>query len=103
MSAADSQMPILEHLRELRRRMFIAAVAVVVGAVVGFIFRDWLLDLIVDPYEKATRVMTTKRVMTRIGCAIRCTFPRTNDKFSRVSQRRCQLGNGQLEWRQRLG
>jgi sec-independent protein translocase protein TatC len=54
MSPADSQMPILEHLRELRRRMFIAAIAVVIGAVVGFVFRDWLLDLMVDPYEKAT-------------------------------------------------
>ena len=47
-------MPILEHLHEMRRRMFIAAVAVVVGAIVGFIFRDRLLDLIVEPYEQAT-------------------------------------------------
>ena len=50
----QSQMPILEHLHELRRRLFVAAVAVVVGAIVGFIFRDRLLDLIVEPYELAT-------------------------------------------------
>ncbi len=47
-------MPVLEHLRELRRRLLIAAVAVMVGAIIGFIFRDRLLDLIVDPYERAT-------------------------------------------------
>lgn len=50
----DGRMPILEHLRELRRRLLVAAIAVVVGAIVGFIVRDWLLDLIVEPYEAAT-------------------------------------------------
>ncbi len=52
--STDARMPILEHLKELRRRLFIGAVAVLVGAVIGFIVRDWLLDLIVDPYERAT-------------------------------------------------
>lgn len=51
---AQGQMPILEHLRELRRRLLISVVAVLVGAIVAFIFRDRLLDLIVDPYERAT-------------------------------------------------
>lgn len=52
--SSEARMSILEHLQELRRRLFIGAVAVLVGAVVGFIVRDWLLDLIVDPYERAT-------------------------------------------------
>ena len=52
--SSEARMPILEHLHEMRRRMFIAAVAVVVGAIIGFIFRDRLLDLIVEPYERAT-------------------------------------------------
>jgi sec-independent protein translocase protein TatC len=50
----DARMPVLEHLRELRRRLLIAVTAVIVGAIVGFILRDRLLDLIVDPYERAT-------------------------------------------------
>lgn len=50
----QGQMPILEHLRELRRRLLIAVIAVVIGAIIGFIFRDRLLDIIVDPYERAT-------------------------------------------------
>ena len=52
--STGAPMPILAHLKELRRRLFIGAVAVLVGAVIGFIIRDWLLDLIVDPYERAT-------------------------------------------------
>lgn len=44
----------LGHLRELRRRMFVAAVAVVLGAIVAFIFRTRILDLLVKPYERAT-------------------------------------------------
>ena len=50
----EVRMPLLGHLRELRRRMLIAAVAVVLGAIVAFIFRGWILDLLVRPYERAT-------------------------------------------------
>ncbi len=50
----EARMPILEHLHELRRRLSIAAISVLVGAIVGFIFRNRLLDLIVEPYERAT-------------------------------------------------
>lgn len=52
--STGARMPILEHLKELRRRLFIGAIAVLIGAVIGFIVRDWLLDLMVDPYERAT-------------------------------------------------
>ena len=44
----------LGHLRELRRRLLIATVAVVLGAIVAFVFRSWILDLLVRPYERAT-------------------------------------------------
>ena len=47
-------MPILGHLRELRRRLLIAVGAVVIGAVLAFIFRGWILDVLVRPYERAT-------------------------------------------------
>ena len=51
---ADARMPILGHLRELRRRLLVASIAVVLGTIIAFVFRDWLLDLIVDPFERAT-------------------------------------------------
>ncbi len=47
-------MPMLGHLRELRRRLLIAVVAVVLGAIVAFVFRSWILDLLIRPYERAT-------------------------------------------------
>ena len=51
---ADARMPILGNLRELRRRLLVASIAVVLGTIIAFVFRDWLLDLIVDPFERAT-------------------------------------------------
>lgn len=44
----------MEHLSELRTRIFKAAIAVVVGTIVAFIFRDWIFDILVAPYERVT-------------------------------------------------
>lgn len=44
--------PIMEHLAELRRRLFKASLAVVAGAIAAFVFREWIFDLIVAPYER---------------------------------------------------
>jgi len=41
----------MAHLDELRARLFKASLAVIVGAIVAFIFRDWIFDLLVAPYE----------------------------------------------------
>lgn len=43
--------PIMAHLEELRSRIFKAGLAVIIGAIVAFIFRDWIFDLLVAPYE----------------------------------------------------
>ncbi len=43
--------PTMAHLEELRSRIFKAALAVIAGAIVAFIFRDWIFDLLVAPYE----------------------------------------------------
>ena len=45
--------PILEHLEELRWRLVKSAVALTVGAVVAFFFRDWLFELLESPYRRA--------------------------------------------------
>lgn len=46
----DSRMPLTEHLRELRNRLFKALLAFVVATVVCFIFRGTLLDWLMRPY-----------------------------------------------------
>ncbi len=42
-------MSLREHLRELRRRFIIAAAAVVLGSVVGFVLYDEMFSLLADP------------------------------------------------------
>ena len=43
-------MTLFEHLRELRDRLFKSAVAVVLGFVVGFVFRAPVFDVLIKPY-----------------------------------------------------
>jgi sec-independent protein translocase protein TatC len=45
-----AQMSLMEHLRELRRRIIISIVAVVVGATIAFLFYNRILDFLVHPY-----------------------------------------------------
>jgi sec-independent protein translocase protein TatC len=48
--ASDGSMTLIEHVRELRNRLFIASIGVVVGLIVGFIISDWVFDLLSGPY-----------------------------------------------------
>ncbi len=43
-------MPLMEHLRELRRRMTIAVIAILLGTVVGWIIYPSVFDIIKQPY-----------------------------------------------------
>jgi len=47
-------MPLVEHLSELRRRLIISVLALVVGAIVGFIVYDSILSLLLRPYTEVT-------------------------------------------------
>lgn len=49
----EPRQPILEHLNELRWRLVKSAAALTVGAVIAFLFRDWLFDLLESPYRQA--------------------------------------------------
>jgi sec-independent protein translocase protein TatC len=44
--------PLMAHLDELRSRIIKAAVAIVVGAIVAFVFRNWIFELLIAPYER---------------------------------------------------
>ena len=46
---------ILGHLEELRSRLLKASAALVVGAIVAFIFRNWCFDVLVAPFKEATQ------------------------------------------------
>ncbi|MFI9841761.1 twin-arginine translocase subunit TatC [Nonomuraea sp. NPDC051941] len=47
---AEGRMPLMEHLRELRNRLLIAAAAVVVGIIIGWIFFDPVWAFIKEPF-----------------------------------------------------
>jgi sec-independent protein translocase protein TatC len=48
--AADGSMTLLEHLRELRSRLFKASLGIVAGMVVGWLLSGQVLNLITQPY-----------------------------------------------------
>jgi len=48
----DGRMSLGDHLRELRRRFVIAAVAIAVGSVLGWVEYDWLFTQIMAPLRK---------------------------------------------------
>ena len=48
----DGRMSLGDHLRELRRRFLIAAAAIVVGSVLGWVKYDWLFAQIMAPLRK---------------------------------------------------
>jgi sec-independent protein translocase protein TatC len=51
---SGSHMPVLDHLRELRRRILVSALAVTIGAVVMFFFSNAVISFLVEYYKDAT-------------------------------------------------
>ena len=47
-------MPLVAHLSELRRRLIISVVALVVGAIVGFVLYNRILSILLRPYTEVT-------------------------------------------------
>ncbi|MBL7259017.1 twin-arginine translocase subunit TatC [Paractinoplanes lichenicola] len=48
--ASDGSMTLIDHVRELRNRLFIASLGLVVGLIVGFIVSQWVFGLLEAPY-----------------------------------------------------
>ena len=48
----DGRMSLGDHLRELRRRFVVAATAIAVGSVLGWVEYDWLFNQIMAPLRK---------------------------------------------------
>jgi sec-independent protein translocase protein TatC len=50
--ASDGSMTLIEHVRELRNRLFWASLGLVAGLIVGFILSQWMFHLLEQPYCK---------------------------------------------------
>jgi sec-independent protein translocase protein TatC len=73
-----ARMTLVEHLGELRSRLFKAAVALVLGSIVGFVLSNRALNFLIDPYCQAQKGKSCQLVVidplegfgTRIKIAI---------------------------------
>ncbi|BEL02383.1 twin-arginine translocase subunit TatC [Actinoplanes sichuanensis] len=48
--ASDGSMTLIEHVRELRNRLFFASLGIVAGLIVGFLLSERVFDLLAAPY-----------------------------------------------------
>ncbi|MET0448019.1 MAG: twin-arginine translocase subunit TatC [Aeromicrobium sp.] len=72
--APGGNMPLMEHLRELRSRLTRAVLAILLGTIVAWIFYEPILDFLTEPYNDirpllAERGIETDIVITGIGGA----------------------------------
>lgn len=61
----DGRMPLMEHLRELRNRLFKAAIALLIGAIIGYIVFPWVWHVLEGPY---CRIPQPNRDIGGVGC-----------------------------------
>jgi sec-independent protein translocase protein TatC len=67
--ASDGSMTLMEHVRELRTRLFIASIGLVVGLIIGFVFAKPVFNFLSQPYCQ----LPTSQVMQRNG-TFQCRF-----------------------------
>ena len=58
--AADGSMTLIEHVRELRNRLFFASIGLVVGLIVGFIISKWVFHILQEPYCRIPSSLTVQ-------------------------------------------
>ncbi|GAA5003245.1 twin-arginine translocase subunit TatC [Actinopolymorpha pittospori] len=59
----EGRMALVEHLRELRSRLFKAVGAMVIGGILGWIFYSQLFDLLKHPLDDAIANLNAKRAL----------------------------------------
>jgi sec-independent protein translocase protein TatC len=53
----EGSMTVVEHLEELRRRLIISVAAVGLFSIIGFVFFQRILDLLLQPYQTALQTL----------------------------------------------
>jgi len=69
---AHGRMTLMEHLTELRRRIIICAIAIVVGGIIGFILYSRILHVLSHPYAEVTK---NRGICGPSGCKLVATDP----------------------------
>ena len=58
--AADGSMTLIDHVRELRNRLFFASLGLIAGLIVGFILSQWVFHLLEAPYCRLPSSIATR-------------------------------------------
>ncbi|WP_250035414.1 twin-arginine translocase subunit TatC [Paractinoplanes maris] len=58
--ASDGSMTLIDHVRELRNRLFVASIGLVVGLIIGFILSQWVFHLLEQPYCRLPSSIATR-------------------------------------------
>lgn len=53
-------MSLADHLRELRYRIIISAIFVTIGLIISLVFNDWLLGVILQPWQTASEMISER-------------------------------------------
>ncbi len=53
-------MSLVEHLEELRWRIFKVLIAIVIGSTIAFIFRSWLIKFLETPLPNTANILSLK-------------------------------------------
>jgi sec-independent protein translocase protein TatC len=56
----DGSMTLFEHLRELRYRLVVASLAILVGTILAWFFHHQLVDVLMQPYHQAVEALKAK-------------------------------------------
>ena len=72
----ERRQTILEHLDEFRWRVVKSAIALVITSIIAFIFREWILDILVQPYKDigADGELIALKPTEAFGSAMRLSF-----------------------------
>jgi sec-independent protein translocase protein TatC len=68
----EGRMSLMEHLTELRNRIFKCVIAVGLGALVGFLLYSKIFDFLIDPYQATCESNTAQSIS---GCRLLATDP----------------------------
>lgn len=74
-AGSSGEMTLIEHLTELRQRIIRSAIAVAVGSVVCFIFKDQLIDALMEPYCNSLPESDDRALVTQENCNLVQTQP----------------------------
>lgn len=67
MSSAQKEMPILEHIRELRNTILVSLVAYAVGCIVSFTFSNQIIRIFTEPFSNVDSMVDKTMVVSNIA------------------------------------